>query len=88
MTDCMTQDCGAAKTQNSGPLSRIITRLKARIQQRQDRGAFQHLLALDPHILKDIGVSREDVIWANNLPIEMNAAKALEKEARHRKRHV
>ncbi|MBL1437838.1 MAG: DUF1127 domain-containing protein [Rhodobacteraceae bacterium] len=88
MTDCMTQNCGSLVAQKPNLLSRIATRFKTRMQQRQDRAAFQHLLALDPDILKDIGVSRGDVVWANNLPIEVNAACALEKEVRHRKPHV
>lgn len=88
MTDCMTHNCGAPVAPKTGLFSRMLTRFKTGLQQRQDRGAFQHLLALDPHILKDIGVSRGDVIWANNLPLEVNAARALEKETRHRKQHV
>lgn len=88
MTDCMTRDNSAAVAQKPNLLSRIATRLKMRRQQRQDRAAFQHLLALDPGILKDIGVSRGDVVWANNLPIEVNAACALEKEVKHRRQLV
>ena len=88
MTDSIIQDHGTVKAQTTGLLKGVLTRFKARRQQRQDRAVFQHLLALEPHILQDIGVSRGDVIWANNLPLEVNAAKALEKETRHRKRHV
>ncbi len=77
MTDCMTQDHGITQAQGTGFLKRMVSGYMARRQQRQDRAVFQHMLALDPHILKDIGVSRGDVIWANNLPLEVNAAKAL-----------
>jgi len=88
MTDCMTQNSCAPAAPKSGIMSRAVTRFTTRMQQRKKRADFQHLLALDPRILRDIGVSRGDVVWANNLPIEVNAAKALEKEARGRKQRV
>ena len=47
-----------------------------------NRLAFQHLLYLDDRILEDIGVTREDVRWANKLPLKKNAALELRKIAR------
>ncbi len=40
----------------------------------------------DDHILRDIGVTREDVRWASNLPLTVNAALALEQRAFKRRR--
>ena len=48
-------------------------------QRRMDRQAFQHMIALDDHILRDIGVTRSDVIWASRLPLSQNAALELQK---------
>ena len=50
-----------------------------RQQRRTDRDAFNTLLRLDDRALRDIGVSREDVMWASRLPLTFNAAQELEK---------
>jgi len=46
-------------------------------QRRIDRQAFEHMLALDDKMLKDIGVTRNDVIWASQLPRSENASQEL-----------
>lgn len=51
-------------------------------QRRIDRLAFQRMLTLDESMLKDIGVTRGDVVWAANLPLRCNAAHELQKVAR------
>jgi uncharacterized protein YjiS (DUF1127 family) len=51
-------------------------------QRRIDRLAFEHLLELDDRMLSDIGVKREDVIWASKLPLSQNASEALSTIAR------
>ncbi len=53
--------------------------------RRMDRQVFQSMLTLDEAILKDIGVTRDEVIWANNLPLSQNAALELRKIARARR---
>ena len=53
--------------------------LKTRKQQQIDRDAFNHLLSLDETMLKDIGLRRDDVLWATKLPLSINAALELEK---------
>jgi len=66
-------------------LSRIISRWTKSIKQQYalrkqkniDRQAFSRMLVLDDHILADIGITREDVLWANNLPLSQNASLAL-----------
>ena len=65
------------------PLSRIFSRLKARFARRREhrinRNAFQTMLKLDDARLKDIGVTRSDVLWASRLPLSENAALELRK---------
>ncbi len=81
MTDCTYIAATAPPTL----IGAVLGYFKAKAKQRQDRAAFQHLLSLEPEILKDIGVTRGDVVWANNLPMHVNAALALECETRPRK---
>jgi uncharacterized protein YjiS (DUF1127 family) len=50
------------------------------------RRAVARLDRLDDHMLHDIGVTREDVIWAAGLPLTVNAALALEERGRRRRR--
>ncbi len=59
----------------------IRRHLKLHRQRRIDRLAYNHMLALDDAILKDIGVTRHDVISANKLPLSQNAALELRKVA-------
>ncbi len=55
-----------------------------RKSQRDARTAFLPMLRIDDQILDDIGVTREEVRWAANLPLEINAGKALQARARER----
>ncbi len=57
---------------------------RAKKQQIIDRAAFRRLLKLDDDGLKDIGVSREDVIWASRQPVSVSASLELQKIARDR----
>jgi uncharacterized protein YjiS (DUF1127 family) len=41
---------------------------------------------MDDHMLRDIGVTREEVHWAAGLPLTVNAALALEERAFQRRR--
>lgn len=59
-----------------------IRYLKKRYEQRVARQAFNNLLRLDDHMLKDVGVTRMDVQWASNLPLSQDAATQLEIIAR------
>lgn len=69
-----------------GKISKLWDRFKAQRalvkQQKIDREAFAHLANLDDTMLKDIGVSRADVIWASKLPLSQNASLELENIAR------
>ena len=48
------------------------------------RRAVARLDRLDEHMLRDIGVTREDVRWAAGLPLTVNAALAMDERARRR----
>jgi hypothetical protein len=50
------------------------------------RRAVAHLETLDDHLLRDIGLDRQDLRWASNLPLTVNPAMALEDRAARRMR--
>lgn len=56
---------------------RVSEKVSVWHQQRINRAAFNQMLTLDDRILEDIGVSRQDIEWASNLPIELNAGEVL-----------
>lgn len=58
-------------------VSLFVKKYQARKQHRIDRQAFLQMLKLDDRMLADIGVTHGDVLWASNLPIEVNAAREL-----------
>ncbi len=75
----------------SWSLTTITARLKDYLntlqRRRESRDAFKHLLSLDEALLKDVGVTRADVEWAAQLPLSVNAARALQDcAAAHKKR--
>lgn len=41
------------------------------------------LLAYDDHVLRDIGYRREDILWANQLPLKIDAIQALEAQVQN-----
>jgi uncharacterized protein YjiS (DUF1127 family) len=57
----------------------------ALIRNWRARRAVARMDRLDDHMLRDIGVTREDVIWAAGLPLTVNAALALEERGRRRR---
>lgn len=52
----------------------------------QARRAVSRLESLDDYILRDIGVTRSEVNWAVGLPLNVNAALALEERSSQRLR--
>ena len=58
--------------------------LVRKYNQRIDRQAFDNLLTLDDDLLKDIGVTRQDVIYASNQPRTTDASALLNEIARRR----
>ena len=57
----------------------------ARKKRHRDRTEFRQLLAMNDAHLRDIGLTRADIYWANTLPIEQSASHELEKLAHPRK---
>jgi uncharacterized protein YjiS (DUF1127 family) len=48
------------------------------------RRAVSRLETYDDNLLKDIGVTRDEVTWAAHLPLSVNAALALEERSHSR----
>jgi len=71
------EDLGIATESN--PLARLIRNWKSRRRVAQ-------LEAYDDYMLRDIGVTRSDVIWAAGLPLTVNAALALEERSQAARR--
>ncbi len=67
---------------------KYICSRRLRRSQRDARTAFLPILRLDDRMLEDIGVTRDDVLWAARLPLEVNAAKAMHARARNRRREA
>lgn len=72
------------------PSMRLIRALDMGIWHCRRRWLFRRhivpLLAYDDHVLRDIGYSREDILWASQLPLKVDAIHAL--EARQKKRQA
>jgi len=56
-----------------------------RREQKISRDALAQLNELDDCLLRDIGISKADVQWANQLPLSVNAAFELRKIADQRR---
>jgi len=66
-------------------ISKSITQFFViRYNRRIDRQAFENVLTLDDRALKDIGLTREDVMWASRLPLSQDAAMRLQQISRRR----
>lgn len=76
------------KPVETGTINAIKNWWKIRAEQRINRAAFQHLISLDDDMLKDIGVTRDDVNWASRLPTDQNASLELQRVAAMRNRRI
>ena len=63
----------------------LIHKLEMRWWRYRRRQLFRRhvvpLLAYDDHVLQDIGHCREDIHWASQLPLSIDAVQALEERA-------
>ena len=67
-----------SRGQNRIQISRLLRNWKIR---RKVRALIDH----DDHTLNDIGVRRDEIIWAGKLPLTVNAAVALNDRASRRR---
>jgi len=51
----------------------------------QAHRSVRHLASLDDHVLRDIGLTRDDVEWAEQVPLTQNAVLALDDRVRRRR---
>lgn len=80
--DVATQRSTSAIELISGSARAIVGMVRSRIK----RTAFRKMLTLDDRMLKDIGVTRGDVYWASELPLNVDASEALRRESRMARR--
>jgi len=73
------QDKSVLATFMGNMIAKLQNYLELRRQRKIDRNAMLTLLSLDEASLKDIGISRDDVIWASKLAMHKNASLELEK---------
>jgi uncharacterized protein YjiS (DUF1127 family) len=64
-----------------------VQRLADRYRNWRARRSVRNMLELDDRMLADIGVRRDEVAWASQLPLAVNAALELEAAAFSRRRH-
>ncbi len=88
--NCTTQNhCPTLDVKLEGPrnlltqgFSKLISFAVTQLQRRYQRAAFRKLLVADDRILKDIGVTRGDIHWASQLPLQVNAGEELRLSSR------
>lgn len=72
-----------AHAAGEAPGGSLIARL---VRNWAARRAVARLESYDDYMLRDMGVTREDVTWAAGRPLTVNAALALEERSRQRTR--
>ena len=65
--------------EGEGILSRLIANFQA-------RRTVKKLIQMDDYILRDMGVTRDEINWAASQPFYINAANALEDRSSTRRR--
>jgi uncharacterized protein YjiS (DUF1127 family) len=85
MEDCAMRDYALNRAHFAGEVagSSLIARF---LRNWRARRAVSRLDSFDDYLLRDIGVTREDIRWAAGLPLTVNAAIALEERSTHRRR--
>ena len=66
----------------------VVSHVRRMLRNWQARRRIQALGSFDDYMLKDIGVTRDELHWAAGLPLTVNAALALEERAFHRRRRA
>jgi uncharacterized protein YjiS (DUF1127 family) len=65
----------------------LVSSLRRLARNWKARRRVASLSNFDDYLLKDIGISRDEVEWAAGLPLTVNAALALEERAFKRRRN-
>ncbi len=75
---------------HGGLPARLTAPVQRSIRQIYLRHRYNRLLDLDDHILDDIGVTRDEVVYGSRLPLARNAALELRRisEARRRRERI
>lgn len=71
---------GSIRELLQGRWHRLLEVVSTRHQQKIDRQAFETMLGLDDELLNDMGVTRDAVRWAVQLPLNQDAAVALRRQ--------
>ncbi len=84
MTHCIDTQFSKTTSQAKplGLRAKLLQYFKIHAKRRADRANLKQLLKLHPDTLKDIGLTRGDIIWAANLPTAQSAVLELEQVAR------
>ena len=70
-----------ASSQEAGALPALAGTVHKLYRAWRNRRSLMRVTELDEHLLADIGISREDVKWALDLPIGYDPAAALQERA-------
>ena len=65
----------------TGPLSAVLNKAAAAFRGWNQRRQLKALSELDDHLLADLGVTREDVRWALDLPFSYDPGIELQRRA-------
>ena len=74
------------RTNTGHPLLDLSNKLTARVRARQQRKALRSLLDLDPHTLRDIGLTHDEVAQTLAQPLSVDAHTELHRIAHLRSR--
>jgi uncharacterized protein YjiS (DUF1127 family) len=74
----LTRALSLGEAGGGSPIARLLRNWRA-------RRSVARLQTFDDYILRDIGVTREDIAWAAGLPLTVNAALGLEERSLKRR---
>ena len=84
-TPTCSEQIAEASVSLTSRFAQLFEALKTRFNQRKqlqvDKKALSYMMQLDDDLLKDIGISRGDIVWAESLPVNANASLELAKLA-------
>ena len=81
MRDAASFIASQTRSAPAGALQALVGRLHELLRRWNDRRKLLKVSELDDHLLFDIGVSREDVRWALDLPFSHDPGRELQRRA-------